>query len=95
MFIELISNANITPKIINENIDTFYTILKNFQYNKLNYNDYFQSRIYKKRMTAQMHSAIYCELIQRACTPARLYQWNEGAAEDFPEEYLQECSKYK
>ena len=66
-----------------------------FQDNELNYYSYFQSAIYKRKMTAQMHSAIYCELIQRACTPARLFQWNEGAAEDYPAEYLQECAKYK
>jgi hypothetical protein len=46
-------------------------------------------------MTAQLHAAIYCELIERTCTPARLFQWNEGAAEEFPEEYLKECTKYK
>ncbi len=46
-------------------------------------------------MTAKMHSTIYNELIMRACTPARLYQWNEGAAEEFPEEYARECLRYK
>jgi hypothetical protein len=46
-------------------------------------------------MTAQMHSAIYEELIMRACTPVRLYQWNEGAAEQLPEEYARECLRYK
>ena len=46
---------------------------------------------YTRMMTARMHATIYCELIQRACTPVRLFQWNEGAAEQFPEEY----AKYK
>jgi hypothetical protein len=46
-------------------------------------------------MTAQLHAAIYEELIQRACTPARLFQWNEGAAEQFLEDYLRECARYK
>jgi hypothetical protein len=66
-----------------------------FQYNNLNYHEYFQSAQYKRKMTAQLHAAIYNELIMRACTPARLFQWNEGAAEQFPEEYAQECSRYK
>jgi len=77
-----------------ENINKF-NYISYFQFNKLNHHPYFQSTIYKRKMTAQMHAAIYCELIQRACTPARLYQWNEGAAEDFPEKYLQECEKYR
>jgi len=66
-----------------------------FKINGLNHHPYFQSTIYKSKMTAQMHSAIYNELIMRACTPARLYQWNEGAAEEYPEEYTQECSRWK
>jgi len=41
-----------------------------------------------------MHSAIYNELIMRACTTKRMFQWNESAAEEFPEEYARECAKY-
>jgi hypothetical protein len=66
-----------------------------FQYNKLNYHKYFQSAQYKRKMTARLHAAIYNELIMRACTPARTYQWNEGAVEEYPEEYARECSRYK
>ena len=88
-----IGNPNITPKIVMENIYIFPDIYY-FCDNNLNYHPYFQSAIYKRKMTGQMHSAIYCELIQQACTPARLYQWSEGAAEEFPEQYLQECAKY-
>ena len=77
-----------------ENINVFPDI-SYFQDNKLNYHPYFHSALYKRKMTAKMHAAIYCELIARACTPARLFQWNEGAAEQFPAEYLQECEKYK
>ena len=89
----LLYNPNITPKIIMENINMFPDI-SHFQDNKLNYHPYFHSALYKRKMTAQIHAAIYCELIARACTPARLFQWNEGAAEQFPTEYLQECVKY-
>jgi hypothetical protein len=64
-------------------------------FNYLNYHPYFHSVQYKRKMTAQMHAAIYNELIMRACTPARLYQWNEGAAEEYPEEYVRECSRWK
>ncbi len=77
-----------------ENNDMFPNI-SCFEYNQLNYHQYFQSAIYKRKMTARMHAAIYCELIARACTPARLFQWNEGAAEEYPVEYLQECAKYR
>ena len=77
-----------------ENKDMFPDI-SYFTNNELNHHSYFQSAIYKRKMTKKMHSAIYCELIQRACTPARVFQWNEGAAEAFPAEYLQECAKYR
>jgi hypothetical protein len=46
-------------------------------------------------MTAQLHAAIYDELITRACTTARMFQWNEGAAEEFPEEYARVSDCYK
>ena len=93
-YLWLVSNPNITPKIIMENKDMFPDI-SYFANNELNHHGYFQSALYKRKMTAKMHAAIYCELIARACTPARLFQWNEGAAEEFPAEYLRECAKYK
>jgi hypothetical protein len=67
----------------------------NYCSNDLNYHKYFQSVHYKRNMTERLHSAIHDELIMRACTPARMYQWNEGAAEDYPEEYAQECNIWK
>ncbi len=95
----LLQNPNITPKIIMNNINKFKYFQKynihHFHHNKLNYHPYFHSANYKRKMTAQLHATIYCELIQRACTPARLYQWNEFAAEQFPKEYARECLKYK
>ncbi len=90
----LLRNPNITPKIINANRDKFVDII-GFESNELNHHPYFQSAHYKHKMTAQMHAAIYDELIMRACTPARTYQWNEGAADEYPEEYARECSRYK
>jgi hypothetical protein len=87
-------NPNINPKIITENIFVFRHLYY-FECNYLNHHPHFQSSQYKRKMTAQIHAAIHEELIMRACTPARLYQWNEGAAEQFPEEYTQECLKYK
>jgi hypothetical protein len=56
---------------------------------------YYNSEEYKCEMTAKLHTTIYCELMMRVCTPARLYQWNEGAADQFPEEYLRKCAEYK
>ena len=56
---------------------------------------YVQSEKYKRKMTTRMHSAIYEELVKRACTPERLYQWHEDAAEQFPEEYARKCAEYK
>ncbi len=87
---ELTSNPKITWDIVKANPDEEwnYAFLSDP-------NAYFQSAHYKRKMTAKMHAAIYNELIMRACTPARMYQWNESAAEEFPEEYARECSRYK
>ena len=68
---------------------------KSFQKSKNNSERCFHTVLYRKRMTAQMHAIIDWELMMRVCTPARLFQWNEGAAEEFPAEYLRECAKYK
>ncbi len=57
--------------------------------------NYVQSDPYCRKMTARMHAAIHEELIKKACTPDRLFQWHEGAAEQFPEEYLRKCAEYK
>ena len=87
---ELLLNPKITWDIVNPNTD------KEWNYEQLLYPEaYFQSAQYKRKMTTKMHATIYNELIMRACTPARMYQWNEGAAEEFPEEYARECSRYK
>jgi len=56
---------------------------------------HFQSAVYKKRNTKKMHDIIYDELIMHVCTPKRSYQWNENLAEEFPDEYIVECNKYK
>ena len=91
-----LENPNVTFRFVEENKHLFkQDELKLFSRNHMNKHKYFTLPVYRKRATKNMHAAIYCELIQRACTPARLFQWNEGAAEDFPEQYLQECAKYK
>jgi hypothetical protein len=88
---ELSSNPNITWELVRANPDD-----KEWNYEFLsNPHLYFQSARYRRKMTAQMHATIYNELIMRACTPARMYQWNESAAEEFPEEYARECLRYK
>ena len=35
------------------------------------------------------------ELISKACTPERLFQWNEEFCVDYPIEYQAECDKWK
>jgi hypothetical protein len=89
-YFTLSQNPKITWDIVNPNTDEEW----NYEY----FSDpeaYFQSARYRRKMTAQMHATIYNELIMRACTPARMYQWNESAAEEFPEEYARECLRYK
>jgi hypothetical protein len=91
-----LENPNVTFKFMEENIHLFkQDELKLFSRNHMNRHKYFTSSIYKKRATKNLHSVIYCELIERTCTPARIFQWNEGAAEEYPEEYLKECAKYR
>ena len=68
---------------------------KSFQKSKNNSERCFHTVLYRKRMTAQLHAIIDWELMMRVCTPARLFQWNEDAAKEFPVDYLRECAKYK
>jgi hypothetical protein len=89
-YYNLSSNPNITWEIVRANPDREW----NYEY-LLGPDAYFQSTQYRHKMTKKMHATIYNELIMRTCTPARMYQWNESAAEEFPEEYARECSRYK
>jgi hypothetical protein len=51
--------------------------------NKFCYNPYFQSPIYKKKLVKKFIDNCWEELIQKACHPSRILNWNE--------EYLEEC----
>ena len=58
-----------------------YEYIRNFSHNHLMYNSWFHSQNYKRQTAKKNHDIIYCDLIKKSCTPARLYQWNETAIE--------------
>jgi hypothetical protein len=50
---------------------------------------------YRWRATYLYHKQIYSELIARACVTSRIFSWNEGAADEMPEEYAAECRRWR
>jgi hypothetical protein len=63
--------------------------------NKFCRHPHFQSPQYRRRMVKQRHDQMYSELIARACHPSRIFSWNEGAADEMPEEYAEECRRWR
>ena len=59
------------------------------------YHPYFQSSIYKKQANKKMMDLIREELIAKACHPSRMFNWNEDVCIQFPEQYEQECNRYR
>jgi hypothetical protein len=48
-----------------------------------------------KKLAKQRHDQMYSELLTRACCPSRsVFSWNEGAAEQMPEAYAEECARW-
>ncbi len=60
----------------------------------LNYDPWFQTRCYRENETKRCLGIYKDELIMRTCCPSRLFNWHEGAAEEYPEEYRAECAKW-
>jgi hypothetical protein len=57
---------------------------------------YFRSPQYRRRMSKANHNQMYCELLTRACHPSRsVFSWNEGAADEMPDEYTEECARWR
>jgi hypothetical protein len=75
-------NPNVMPNI-DELIDLVAKkhYIRNFAQNYLMYDRYYHSPQYKRSESKKKHDTIYCELIKKSCTPARLYQWHEYAME--------------
>jgi hypothetical protein len=67
-------NPNITLKYLSDNVihmknSYYFTVLNNMG----NYNTYFNSKLYKKRMTNKLHNTIFDELISISMHPDKLY----------------------
>jgi hypothetical protein len=77
-----------------DNQKIFY-FLYQISYNKFCHDPYFRSSIYRKSEAKRRHNQMYSELIQRACHTSRLFSWNEGAAEQMPDEYAEECRRWR
>ena len=56
---------------------------------------HFRSPQYRRWVSKERHDQIYCELISRACRTSRIFSWNEGAAEEMPEAYAEECRRWR
>jgi len=72
-------NPNITFSIIKNTINNpeIQWDWSKMSSNKFNYDTYFQSDAYIKKMTKLLHDTIYEELIVTACHPRRVLNWNE------------------
>jgi len=79
---EYFENPNVMPNI-SELLDLVPNMhnIRCFASNDLLYHSYYNSPQYKRAESKKRHDIIYCELIKKSCTPARLYQWNENALE--------------
>jgi hypothetical protein len=91
-------NPNITWTIIKNNIRSnkaikwyWVDLLNNDNYNSF----YFISENHEKKLVRQFLDKCWLELINKVCRPDRLFNWNEFACDEFPEEYKNECCKNK
>lgn len=55
---------------------------------------FFHSYHYRKRECKKRLGIYKEELIQKVCTPSRMFNWNENDKYDFPDEYRKECEKW-
>jgi hypothetical protein len=76
----------------------WYFMLRNHLY----YDPYFQSPIYKEKLVKKFLDNCWEELIQKACHPSRILNWNEeyleeckNGTEEEREIYLTECEKFR
>ena len=63
--------------------------------NKLYYDNYYISNDYKKLLVKEFNDKCLENLIQKACHPSRLFNWNEDVSNYYQDEYINECNKYK
>jgi hypothetical protein len=79
---DISENPSITFDIVKNNLDKPWH-WNSMCCNKFCYNPYFQSTIYKKKLVKQFIDNCWEELIQKACHPSRILNWND--------DYLEEC----
>lgn len=90
----LCKNPNVSIDFIEKNIDKLYNYDAIYK-NKMGYDKYFVSDVYRKRKTKKFLNIIRDELVQKTCTPSRVFNWNEEIYEFFILEYNQECDKWR
>ena len=73
-------NPNLTYSIIKNNPDKDWD-LQNLLYNSFCYHEYYTLPIYKKKLVKKFMETCWEELIQKACHPSRIENWNEGYME--------------
>jgi hypothetical protein len=69
--------------------------LAEFAKNKLGFHPYFRSQAYQQPLAKRRHDQMYSELLASACRTSRVFSWNEGAAEQMPEQYAAECRRWR
>jgi hypothetical protein len=91
-------NPTVTWKIIKQNIISDKKIEWNWVeliVNKYCDDPHFRSAHYKKKLVRQFLDKCWLELINKSCRPNRLFNWNEYACDEFPEDYRLECKKVR
>jgi hypothetical protein len=100
-------NPNITWSIINSTLADNGEFLISWKWYDLSINQfchhpYFRSEVHKKKLVKQFLDKCWKELIQEACHPSRILNWNDDYLEDCKngsdeerEIYLAECVKHE
>jgi hypothetical protein len=78
-----------------KNLEQIKSFSDKFIKNPLGHHPHFRSSQYRRRITKQRHDQMYSELLARTCRTSRLFSWNEGAAEQMPTEYAEECRRWR
>ena len=87
-------NPNITCDIVKNNPDKQWEWDSIFM-NEFCHHSHFRSSQYRKSHCKKRLDVYRDELIQKVCTPARLFNWNEEIQLIFSNEYHLECNKWR
>jgi hypothetical protein len=96
-------NPNISLDYIKNNINNNINYIYWLCHNQFNYNNYYVSNNYKKKLVKKFMDNCFEELIKKSCCPKRKLNWDDNFmndcknglyGDDYLQEYIKECSKY-